>query len=237
MHAITNSGARSVTFALASLALSAMTLLVFAPSAFAGTASLEDGISEAMDSACEIAVSEGEDLLDAQADAVGAKLAALTDQNAAENAAAAQAKSAQAQAQMQTPQTSQTATQEASGPNTIDVAGSAMHYTDTHLATTAPSTGAGLWMGSDSTTDNDWGYFIGHNPGPFWHVMDLGMGDAITVTDGAGNARTYHVVDAFTVSDSTAWEQIEDRVTGHGESVILQTCCGDHANYRIVVAE
>ena len=121
-------------------------------------------------------------------------------------------------------------------PRTISVAGSSMGYVDSYQSASAPSSGAGLWMGSDSTTDGSWAYFIGHNPGPFHGVMELGQGAAVTVCDGSGNARTYHVVDVFTVPDATYWEDIQGRVTGHGESVILQTCVGDHASYRIVVA-
>lgn len=121
-------------------------------------------------------------------------------------------------------------------PRTISVAGSSMGYVDSYQSASAPSSGAGLWMGSDSTTDGSWAYFIGHNPGPFHGVMGLGQGAAVTVCDGSGNARTYHVVDVFTVPDTTYWEDIQGRVTGHGESVILQTCVGDHASYRIVVA-
>lgn len=121
-------------------------------------------------------------------------------------------------------------------PRTISVAGTAMGYVDSYQSASAPSSGAGLWMGSDSTTDGSWAYFIGHNPGPFHCVMGLGQGAAISVCDGSGNARTYHVVDVFTVPDTTYWEDIQGRVTGHGESVILQTCVGDHASYRIVVA-
>lgn len=119
---------------------------------------------------------------------------------------------------------------------TVSVAGTAISYVDSFQSATAPSSGAGLWMGSDSTTDGSWGYFIGHNPGPFHGVMGLGQGAAVTVCDSAGNTRTYHVVDVFTVPDTTYWEDIEGRVTGHGESVILQTCVGDNASYRIVVA-
>ena len=121
-------------------------------------------------------------------------------------------------------------------PRTISVAGSSMGYVDSYQSASAPSSGAGLWMGSDSTADGSWAYFIGHNPGPFHGVMGLGQGAAVTVCDGSGNARTYHVVDVFTVPDTTYWEDIQGRVTGHGESVILQTCVGDHASYRIVVA-
>lgn len=121
--------------------------------------------------------------------------------------------------------------------NTIDVNGDAMGYVDSFETASAPSSGAGLWMGSDSTTDGSWGYFIGHNPGSFTCVMTLKNGDPVTVCDGDGNTRTYHVVDEFVVPDSTYWEDIQSRVTQYGESIILQTCCGDNAHYRVVIAD
>lgn len=120
--------------------------------------------------------------------------------------------------------------------DTIDVNGTEMSYAPSYKTASAPATGAGLWMGSDSTTDGTWGYFIGHNPGPFTCVMSLKNGDPVTVCDGDGHMRTYHVVDEFIVPDSTYWEDIQARVTTYGESIILQTCCGDNAHYRVVVA-
>ncbi|MCI8469292.1 MAG: hypothetical protein HFJ75_07395 [Eggerthellaceae bacterium] len=119
---------------------------------------------------------------------------------------------------------------------TVNVAGTVVSYVDSYKTASAPATGAGLWLGSDSTTDGSWGYFIGHNPGSFNCVMGLGNGAAVTVCDSSGNQRTYHVVDVFTVPDTTYWEDIQGRVSGYGESVILQTCVGDHASYRVVVA-
>ncbi|MEC4176221.1 hypothetical protein VJ918_05720 [Adlercreutzia sp. R21] len=121
-------------------------------------------------------------------------------------------------------------------PDTIDVNGDVMPYIDSFETASAPSSGAGLWMGSDSTTDGSWGYFIGHNPGSFTCVMTLKNGDPVTVCDGEGASRTYHVVDEFIVPDDTYWEDIRTRVTEYGESIILQTCCGDNAHYRVVIA-
>lgn len=122
------------------------------------------------------------------------------------------------------------------GNSTIDIDGVQMGYVDSYLSASAPSTGAGLWLGSDSTTDGSFAYFVGHNPGPFWHVMDLTNGDAITVCDSTGATRTYHVVRAFIVPNTTYLEDIQYQISGYGESVILQTCCGDNATYRIVIA-
>lgn len=186
---------------------------------------------------CDLAITEGDDLFKAQTEMVEDQVA----KDAAESSAKAIQSAHATQAQYSiSGNADKTAYGSAASPQasarTINVDGDSMSYIDTYLASTAPSSGAGLWMGSDSTTDGSWGYFIGHNPGPFDHVMDLGSGNLITVTDANGNSRTYRVVDTFTVPDTTAWEDIESRVTQHGESVVLQTCCGDNANYRIVVA-
>ena len=109
-------------------------------------------------------------------------------------------------------------------------------YVPSYESASTPASGAGLWMGSDSTTDGSWGYFIGHNPGDFTCVMTLKNGDPVTVCDSDGNTRTYSVVDEFIVPDDTYWEDIQSRVTDYGESIILQTCCGDNAHYRVVIA-
>ena len=127
----------------------------------------------------------------------------------------------------------------ASTPTTccvISINGTSMGYVGSYKTSSAPASGAGLWLGSDSTTDGSWGYFIGHNPGSFSCVMSLGVGSPVTVWDSEGASRTYSVVTTFTVPDTTYWEDIAERVTGYGESVILQTCVGDGASYRIVVA-
>lgn len=124
----------------------------------------------------------------------------------------------------------------AMGPSTINVNGDIMGYVPSFESASAPTSGAGLWMGSDSTTDNSWGYFIGHNPGSFTCVMTLKNGDPVTVCDGEGNSLTYSVVDEFIVPDDTYWEDIRSRVTDYGESIVLQTCCGDNAHYRVVIA-
>ena len=119
---------------------------------------------------------------------------------------------------------------------TINVGGHVMSYIDNFGQPSAPEVGAGLWLGSDSVTDGSWGYFVGHNPGDFANVMDLAEGDAVTVCDRDGAFRTYYVVDTFTVTTETYWDDIKDRVTGYGESIGLQCCVGDGAHYRVVVA-
>lgn len=120
--------------------------------------------------------------------------------------------------------------------SSLQIFGNVIPYVEAFEASRAPDSTAGLWMGSDSTTDGSWGYFIGHHPGVFNCVMYLDEGDAITVCDADGNARTYTVFAVYDVSDDTTWNQISSEVTSHGESIALQTCNGDHATYRIIEA-
>ena len=97
-----------------------------------------------------------------------------------------------------------------------------------------PDSGAGVWKGSDSTTDGSYGYFVGHNPGSFWPAASIGIGGAITVYDCDGNCRTYYVVETFVVPVGSTWNDVCDAVYRYGESVTLQTCVD--SGYRIVVA-
>lgn len=120
--------------------------------------------------------------------------------------------------------------------SSLQIFGNVIPYVDAFGVSRAPDSTAGLWMGSDSTTDGSWGYFIGHHPGVFNCVMYLDEGDAIAVCDADGNARTYTVFAVYDVSDDTTWNQISSEVTSHGESIALQTCNGDHATYRIIEA-
>lgn len=121
--------------------------------------------------------------------------------------------------------------------STLSINGDIVPYVDSYETASAPVHGAGLWMGDDSTTDGSWGYFIGHNPGDFTSVMTLATGDEVDVCDSEGNERSYSVIDTFDVPDDTYWEDIQSKVSGYGESVVLQTCCGDNEHYRVVVAK
>lgn len=133
-----------------------------------------------------------------------------------------------------------TQTAEAAAPaalyDVIQVGDAAIPYVDSLMTSTAPTSTAGLWWGSDSTTDGQLGYFIGHNPGVFTCLLSLGQGSAITVWDSDGNAFTYHVIDQFNVPNTTYFEQLQERIGGHGESIALQTCIQGGAYYRIIVA-
>ncbi|WP_296010022.1 hypothetical protein [uncultured Adlercreutzia sp.] len=120
-------------------------------------------------------------------------------------------------------------------PCTLMIGGEAIPYRDVRGGTT-PASGGGLWLGSDAVSDGSWGYFVGHNPGSFAPVQGLRTGSIVTVCDSAGAQRTYTVCDRFSVEASATWKTIASRVTGYGESVVLQTCNDDGATNTIVVA-
>lgn len=120
-------------------------------------------------------------------------------------------------------------------PGTLVVGGTAISYRDVRGGTT-PSSGGGLWLGSDAVDDGGWGYFVGHNPGSFAPVRSLSLGDGVTVCDRSGVQRVYAVRDVFQVEETATWKTIASRVTGYGESVVLQTCAGDGMNVIVVAA-
>lgn len=121
-------------------------------------------------------------------------------------------------------------------PSEIRIGNNIIPYTIDYYSASAPNHGASLWSGNDSTTDGSWGYFIGHHPGDFQPVMSLSLGDTIEICDRNGTSRRYKVIDIFDVPSNEQFYNIEQRITSHGESAILQTCVGDNASYRIVVA-
>ncbi|MEC4176492.1 hypothetical protein VIN30_08555 [Adlercreutzia sp. R7] len=118
---------------------------------------------------------------------------------------------------------------------TLTVGGAVIPYRDVRGGTT-PSSGAGLWLGSDDVDDGSWGYFVGHNPGSFAPVRHLAVGDSVVLCNGNGDHRAYTVRTVFTVEAAATWKAIASHVTGYGESVILQTCTGDGATNTIAVA-
>ena len=125
-------------------------------------------------------------------------------------------------------------TKSSSSTRTITIDGVTMSYSDSYGTSSAPSSGAGIWKGSDSTTDGSYSYYIGHNPGSFSAAASADLGSKVTVNDSDGNSRTYTVVDTFVVSRDSTWGDVSDRVANHGESVALQTCVSD--GYKIIVA-
>lgn len=118
---------------------------------------------------------------------------------------------------------------------TLTIGDTTIPYRDVRGGTT-PATGAGLWLGSDATTDGSWGYFVGHNPGSFAPVRTLKRDDAVTLADSQGATRVYRVRIVFTVEITATWKAIAPLVTGFGESIVLQTCTGDGKTNTIVVA-
>ena len=101
--------------------------------------------------------------------------------------------------------------------------------------TAAPGTGAATWGGQANYSNNSGQntHFIGHNPGSFAAMLSLGIGSPITVTDAAGNPRTYHVYqlatvnpNAVTASGQYLWNAITG--TGGGQRITLQTCVGNY---------
>lgn len=101
---------------------------------------------------------------------------------------------------------------------------------------TAPATTAAAWVNNGDVTDNENTYFIGHNPGVFSGVMDLEIGDKITVWDGKGRSRTYYVFDVLTLPNQSNYFRYEGRIAPTGESITLQTCCADNKHVRCVMA-
>lgn len=120
-------------------------------------------------------------------------------------------------------------------PGTLVVGGAAIPYSDVRGGTT-PGSGGGLWLGSDAVDDGSWGYFVGHNPGSFAPVRSLSLGDGVMVCDRSGAQRAYTVRDVFQVEETATWKAIASRVSGYGESVVLQTCAGDGMNVIVVAA-
>lgn len=120
-------------------------------------------------------------------------------------------------------------------PGTLVVGGTAIPYRDVRGGTT-PSSGGGLWLGPEAVDDGSWGYFVGHNPGSFAPVRSLSSGDAVVVCDRSGAQRAYTVREVFQVEETATWKTIASRVTGYGESVVLQTCAGDGMNVIVVAA-
>ncbi|RXT18854.1 hypothetical protein BVJ53_13240 [Lacticaseibacillus chiayiensis] len=99
----------------------------------------------------------------------------------------------------------------------------------------APANGAATWGGQANYSNNSGEntHFIGHNPGAFAAMLSLGIGSPITVTDAAGQARTYHVYrlatvnpNAVTADGQDLWNDITG--TGGGQRITLQTCVGDY---------
>lgn len=101
---------------------------------------------------------------------------------------------------------------------------------------TAPDGYASTWVGTGCVSDNANTYFIGHNPGVFERVMDLEIGDKVTVFDDDGDSRTYYVFDALFLPNGSNYFVYEGRIAPTGETITLQTCTGDNQQVRCVMA-
>ena len=101
---------------------------------------------------------------------------------------------------------------------------------------TAPDGYASTWVGTGCVSDNANTYFIGHNPGVFERVMDLEIGDKITVFDDDGASRTYYVFDTLFLPNGSNYFVYEGRIAPTGETITLQTCTGDNQRVRCVMA-
>lgn len=125
--------------------------------------------------------------------------------------------------------------------NTLSFAGTTVSYTQANGSGAAPGSGATTWMGNGSTTDGAPTHFIGHNPGDFSGVMNLGVGSQITVTDGNGASRTYTVYEVMDVTDDgynnhNLSDDVYPRMLyAGGERISLQTCITETVN-RCVLA-
>lgn len=102
--------------------------------------------------------------------------------------------------------------------------------------TSAPEGYASTWVGTGRVSDNANTYFIGHNPGVFARVMDLDVGDKITVFDDTGASRTYYVFDTLFLPNRSNYFVYEGRIAPDGETITLQTCTGDNQRVRCVMA-
>lgn len=98
------------------------------------------------------------------------------------------------------------------------------------------------WGGAATQSGNDGlnTHFIGHNPGIFSVLFQLGGGETITVTDGAGTPTNYVVSQIFQVDDYgtgiTDGQEYMDLLigTGGGERITLQTCINDSVNLIVI---
>ena len=102
--------------------------------------------------------------------------------------------------------------------------------------TTAPAKTASTWISDGTVDDGENTYFIGHNPGVFSAVMDLEVGDKVTVWDPRGKKRTYYVFDTLTIPNASNYFKYEGRIAPLGETITLQACCGDNKTVRCVMA-
>lgn len=131
--------------------------------------------------------------------------------------------------------------EQAQETNVLQFGGATIPFVDAQGASRAPESNAGIWMGNGLVNDGAPTHFIGHNPGDFSGVMNLYVGDAITVVDASGNSRTYHVYEVIDVTDqgynnNDKQDDVLPRMLyASGERISLQTCINETVN-RCVLA-
>lgn len=129
--------------------------------------------------------------------------------------------------------------QTANTPNTLIYNEYKVPLIDCQDAAEAPFNNmAGFWSGNGSTTDNLPTHIIGHNPGIFSFVVNIQVGNTLTLIDRDGLKRQYTVYAVMEVNDDaldrngvTQWDSIIDQP---GESISLQTCIDDYWNKMIL---
>lgn len=99
--------------------------------------------------------------------------------------------------------------------------------------------GAAVQNGADGLST----HFIGHNPGIFASIFQLGIGQSVIVTDGAGVPTTYIVNQIYQVDDYAVeigsgrdlWNVITG--SGNGEQVVFQACINDYINLIVIAVK
>lgn len=95
----------------------------------------------------------------------------------------------------------------------------------------APAYGAGIFAGNNNSVRDNTGLFlVGHNPGSFAPMMNLGIGSRVTLSDANGESRTFEVREFYRLNVNGV--SLEDGVTDYyshvtdvsGEKLILQAC-------------
>lgn len=131
---------------------------------------------------------------------------------------------------------------ETMGANQLKIAGTYISYQnagtgsgqaviDSNPNTVATWGGASVQSGSDNLNT----HFIGHNPGIFNVLFQLGGGSTIQVSDSNGQITTYTVNSIIQVNDSgigTDGVDYYDQIAGSGggERITLQTCINSSTN-------
>ncbi|MPQ21521.1 immunoglobulin-like domain-containing protein [Carnobacterium divergens] len=122
-------------------------------------------------------------------------------------------------------------------PKTVNLMGESIHYEnagqsggqnyiDTNSANASTWGGAAVQSGTDGLNT----HIIGHNPGAFSGIWNLGVGSIIIVTDAANHPTAYHIQRIYQVTQNAVgivdgvnyWDRMIG--TGGGERITIQTC-------------